>query len=394
MRTRILSSSFGALVIVACGGNASAPSPAAPTSSAVQGVAPSRNIHLRAAFDDNPTIYVGRFVPGDVKGPELDENRAAQTVCSKHFKVNEVGASQELDELVYASSQASGAVGLAAAGAVGGARGDRQSGGVLRVHYKITKKFQVQAEPEGLAACCSKNPGACTNLVVGEFLRGSGEIYATANEERNASGELGVPPVAAKASYSDTSQWRKVQSFQDTYFAFLPVATGDVNVDAKRQAAQAAEQSEKSCEFCNKLPQSDMGLYFCGVSSPSPEEAAGRDNAMQNARTQVVRWLGERLETSSKSLSTTAKGLVTDERFTTAVAKGVASRVKDEKYCSEKENSPEHRTVYRVLTFVPNDALVEAGQMAVDEVAATKSGLSDKDKAAAREAVKKAAATK
>jgi hypothetical protein len=393
LNASLVSSFVAASALVACGGgNATGPTPdVPPTSTAIQGVTPSRNLHLRAAFDDNPSIYVGRFVPADVKGAELDENRASQTVCSKHFKVNEVTASQDMDELVYSSSSSSAALGVAAPGALVNAKGERQSGGVLRVHYKISKKIQVVAEPDGLSACCAKNPGACTNLVVGEFLRGSGEIYASTTSAKSASGDVAVPPVAAQASYTDSSQWRKVQSFDNTFFAFLPVATGIVDKGAADLAAKEAKDFDKSCGFCDRLPKSDEGVYFCGISAPSPEEQAGRDNAMQNARQQVVRYLGERIETNSKALSTTAKGLVTDERYTTAVAKGLAQWVKDEKHCSEKENSPERRSVHKVLTFVPNQALADSAQKALDEVAAAKGAtLSEKDKTAAKDAVKKA----
>src|SRR5262249_3818598 len=124
-------------VVVACG-SAPGPQPQDPSPTTLKNVTPSRNLHLRAAFDDNPSVYVGRFVPTEVEDAELDENRAAQTVCSKHFKTNEVGTNQEIDELVYASSQASAALGLAGAGAFTSAHGVQARGRVLRVHYKIT----------------------------------------------------------------------------------------------------------------------------------------------------------------------------------------------------------------------------------------------------------------
>lgn len=376
------------VLVLGCGSSPSAPPE--PTSSSLTNVTPSRSLHLRAAFDDNPAVYVGRFVPPDVKDAELDENRAAQTVCSKFFKVTEVGVNQENDELLYVSSNASGSIMGASAGAVATMQGGATKARVMRVHYKLTKKIQVSSDPEGLAVCCAKNPGACTNQVVGEFLRGTGEIYAATDASRNASADLGVPPVAASASYNDASHWKRLQSFNDTFFAFVPVATGVVNASAQKASDDKVAQLEKSCDFCNHLPESDSGMYFCGVSPPAIEESSGRDAAMQSARQQVIRYLGERIETTSKTLSSTAKGLISDERYTTAVAKGMASWVKDQKHCSEKENSPEHRVVYKVLTFVPNEALASASQKALEEVAAAKGGVTEKDKQDARDAVKKA----
>ncbi|MBX3220948.1 MAG: hypothetical protein KF795_10535 [Labilithrix sp.] len=378
---------------VACGGsNATNPDPAsAPSSTSVQGVTPSRNLHLRAAFDDDPSTYVGRFVPAEVVGAELDENRAAQTVCSKYFTMKEVGVNQELDELVYASNQASAAMGVAAPGAAATGQGATSSGSVLRVRYKITKKVQVQTDAEGLSACCAKTPGACTNLVVGEFLRGSGEIYAAVESARSGSADVAIPPVVANAAYSDTSKWKKLHSFNDTYFAFLPVTTGVVNLAAKKEADAKAEQLEKSCAFCNDIPKSDSGIYFCGVSAPSPQESSGRSSAMDDARTQMVRYLGEHIQTSSSALSSTTKGLIKDERFTSSVAKGVASRVEQQKVCVERENSPERLSVYKILTFVPNAALADAAAAALEEVAAAKgAAVSPKDKTAASEAVTQA----
>lgn len=386
--------SFGAwvLLVAACGGGAGVGSNLQPEHpSSLERVTPSRNLHLRAAFDNDPTVYVGRFIPEGVAAAELDENRASKTQCSEHFKVKVVSTNQEMDELVYASSQAAAAVGLITTGGVAGARGDSSGGSVLRVHYTITKKIQVDSDPNALAACCTKNPGACTNTVVGEFLMGSGEIYQEATNSSSASGELGVPPVSAKASYADASQWKKVQSFKDTFFAFLPVATGEVNSKAAVAAEDKAARVEASCDFCRALPEDSGGLYFCGVSSPAAEEAIGRDGAMTSARTQVVRYLGEQIQTRSQALSTTAKGLVSDERFTQAVAKGLATRVKDRKHCAEKQNTPDHLVVYKVLAFIPTDALAEAASKAVDEVVAAKgTNASAADAEAAKGAVKAA----
>ncbi|HKO94502.1 MAG TPA: hypothetical protein VJU61_25285 [Polyangiaceae bacterium] len=324
-------------------------------------------------------MYVGRFIPAGLAGPELDENRAAKTACSQHFRSKLVNTSQEFDELVYVSSQAAGSLGIIAAAGAADVEGAHTSGKVLRVHYTLAKKLQVDSDPEALSACCEKNPGACTNQVVGEFLRGSGEIYEEAAEQNSASSSIGVPPVAMKASYSDTSQWRRVQAFHDIYFAFLPVATGTVNEAAAREAKADADRLEESCDFCRKLPEDPSGLFFCGVSAPSADEATGRDNAMSSARSQVVRYLGEQIETRSSSLSSSAQGLLKDERFVEAVAKGVARRVKDKRSCTEKQNSPDHLNVYKVLAFVPNEALVEVTAAAAESVAG--SALSESDKA-------------
>ena len=394
----LLRFSLVAAAVAACGGgDAAAPTPKAPTGetgSSLQRVTPSRNLHLRAAFDADPSIYVGRFVRAGQDGADLDENRASKTVCSKHFTLREVPVSQEVDELVYASSQATASLGVITPTAIVSPSGSSARGSVLRVHYTIKKKIQVDSDPDLLKACCAKNPGDCTDLVVGEFLQGSGEIYRVAETSDEGALSVGVPPVAAKASFSDASQWKKVQSFKDAYFAFLPVATGTVDHGAVDAAAAEAKRKEESCEFCRNIPQDDTqkGLYFCGVSSPAAEESAGRAAAMQNARIQVVKHLGEQIATKTTSLSSTAKGLISDAHFAETVAKGLATRVKDTKYCAEKDNNPEHTSVYKVLAYIPNDALAEAAAKAVDDaVSAPGAKVKPADAAAAKEAVKKAA---
>ena len=371
------------LVLAACGGASVPPPEASPGASSGAGglhpVAPSRNLHLRVAFDANPSVYVGRFVPAGLAQSELDENRAAKTTCSKFFSSRVEDVNQEMDELVYASSSAAASLGVAGAGAVGSAEGAASKGSVLRVHYVIKKKLQIDSDADQLKACCTRNPAECSSTVIGEFLMGSGEIYQATESTRDASGNLGVPPVAVKASVSDASRWKKVQSFNDTYFAFLPVAVGSA-------------PPLDSCDFCARLPEDPNGLYFCGVSSPAVEETVGRDAAMQSARTQVVKYLGEQIEAKSQSLSTSARGLVSDQRFVEAVARGLAQRVKDKQYCSEKQNSPEHPSVYKVLAYVPNDALVEEASKVVDEIARTDAArVKPADALAAKEAIKKAA---
>ena len=99
-----------------------------------------------------------------------------------------------------------------------------------------------------------------------------------------------------------------------------------------------------------------------------------------------MRYLGEQIETKSQSLSTSAKGVVKDERFVDAIAKGLAKRVKDKKYCAERQNSPERLSVYKVLAFVPNDAVVEEAGAAAASVGAK---LTEKDVAAIKASVSK-----
>lgn len=361
----------------ACAPSAPAGLTQAPPLTTIETTPASRGLHLRAAFDRDASVYVGRFVPRDSIGADLDENRALKTVCSEHFHAREVAVNQEMDELVSLSNAASASLGIFTGTAGGNGTATATNGKMARVHYTITKKIQVDADARALEACCNQHPGACTDRVVGEFLRGTGEIYEATSTARDLSGGGGIPAASLHASYKDESQWKRSNSFEDVYFAFLPVASG---------APDPGSQS--SCDFCTHLPDDPSGLFFCGVSPPLFDEASGREAAMRSARSQVVKFLGERIETRTDTLSSGAQGLVRSETFTSALARGVASQVKDQRYCSETENSPEKRSVYRVLAYVPNTALAQAADRALDDVS-TQHPLAASDRAAVKKAVSK-----
>jgi hypothetical protein len=373
-------------VVTACG-TASPQPPVVPDGfGEVQTVSPSRALRIRAAFDADPSVYAGHFFPAglDASSPNLDESEASNTKCSKYFSTKIVKADQEMDEYLIASSTIAGGISGSHGTAAGAASASKSSGTVYRVHYKITEKMQVVSDAEKLSTCCRENSGACTKLAVGEFVRGTGEMYALAVTDAHAQAELSIPVAAASVSYSDATKWKKVKSFNDTYFAFRPTVTGEVQ----------DVTGGTDCGFCMNLPTDDSGLYFCGVSAPAVNESDARNSAMLDARKQVVDHLGQEIVTETKQSSSLTKGLLSGTTFTTALANGLVSEVKGQKFCIEKQNSPDHLQVVKVQAYVSRTAVDHAAVLAAEKALEEKKKtekVSAADEAATKAAVGKAA---
>jgi hypothetical protein len=343
--------------IASCGTPPLAP-PAVPNSTIVQ---PTRAIHLRAAFDDDPTAYVGRFVPGTLAGAELDETAAAQTRCSEHFIHKVVSSNQELDEIAYTSTKVAGSLGAKPFAALSGST---ERAATLRVKYTLKKRMQVLVkDPAALARCCASAPDQCSNTVIGEFLMGSGEVYQMAGSQAELAASGMAKSVTGDLSFKDGVGWKRVNTFKDMYFAFLTTAA---------QIPPSAAPDDGSCGFCDNIPTSLDGTYFCGVSPPAPSEAMARDLAMRNAREQVVKFVGELLSTQASSEASLVKGYLEDKQVTTAAASGLAANVKDTRWCKAAPTSTPEGVKYtsKVLAFLAHADKKQAAQLVVDAMLA------------------------
>lgn len=345
---------LGCLLVIACG-QPEAPKP--PEARSLVSVPASSTLHLRASFDSNPSTYLGTFLPEGLPPSELSDRSGVASQCSEYMKPRTQAANQEQDEFLSVSKSAAASLGLpmAAGLSVGAGHDDTVT---LRVHYKITEKMQVEVDANGLARCCKADATQCKSKVVGEFLRGSGEIYAAYADQNGGRAGVATPQVGASIDYKSSLNWTSLSKFNDTYFAFTTRTVRDKGEDGK------------DCAWCDNLPGSVDGKYFCGVSDRAPSEVAARDLAMNHARQQVVRFMGETLETSSSSQRSTAKGLIDDAQFMRAAAAGVAASVKDEKWCPavEKLTTDGPRFQSRVLAYVPNAAIAHAAVDAIQSV--------------------------
>ncbi len=353
------------------------PPPSIPGSSVIR---PTRSIHLRAAFDSDPSAYVGRFVPDKIDTEAIDETAAAQTRCSEFIGYKVVDANQEMDEVLDASQSAAASIGVKG---ILGAHASAGSHAAARVKYTLKKRMQaIVKDPAALAQCCQAEKSACAVKIIGEFLMGSGEVYEAAGSEKEAGASNVVKSVTGTIDYKDNVAWRRVNNFNDTYFAFLTTPV---------QLA-AAPAPDASCSWCENIPTSLDGSFFCGVSPDAPSESMARDFAMRNAREQVVKFLGELLTTASKTEASLIQGYLADNQVTTAAAQGVASEVKDRTWCAPAESSTPDGKRYKskVLAFFPKSAQNAAAKTTLEAILAAPRAktMSKEDRAKLEEQLK------
>jgi hypothetical protein len=332
--------------LAACGG-ASPLAAVPPTPTGLGLPAPSRSIQLRASFDRDPSAYIGRFVPDSVADGDVDENAAAQTRCSKFIKPKTVDAEQDVDETMYVSRKASASLGLPVVASVSASSDSHDT---VRVHYSVTKKMEAEVDADGLAQCCKADSSQCSRRYIGVFVMGTGDVLQTARDSAQVGADLKVPrPISASGDYRASDGSRKKTSFKEVYFAFLTQATGGVQAQAGGGASD--------CSWCDTLPGSLDGKYFCGVSPEAPDESAARTLAMRAAREQVVQYLGQSISVKSTTTSSALAKALEDHEVVRAVAEGIASQVKDEKWCKERIPTPDGEKVRsKVLAFYPKSA--------------------------------------
>ena len=74
--------------------------------------ASNQSIFLRASFDDDPSPYIGHFLPDALAPGEIDENNAVKTRCSEFITFKEVNASGTFDEVFNSSSKVGASLGV------------------------------------------------------------------------------------------------------------------------------------------------------------------------------------------------------------------------------------------------------------------------------------------
>jgi hypothetical protein len=323
----------------------------APSSRSLASAPASSRLHVRSTPDEDPSRFLGAFVKRGVRPDDISEGDAVRTRCSSSFRVVRVPATQEFDESFEVRKEAGASVGLTAGL---GLEGSAQSTGTLRIHYRTTEKLVVEVDADALGRCCRAAPSECTDTVVGEFVRASGQVFTGTTSEQTAKAGFTHPVGTVGANAGSKNDWKAVSRFENTYFAF---ATRSVALPTV--SAGAADPTD--CSFCAQLPTSLDGKYFCGLSEPSPSESGARAAAMANAREQVLHSLSETL-----SLRTTlgpVNKLVVAER----ASNGLVSGVKDERWCPSKATATSEGPRYeaKVLAFVPKALLGKAASDAV-----------------------------
>ena len=348
------------------------------------------SIYLRVTPDGDASELIGAFIPDDIPDANLDESAAVRTRCSQFIKAKRIPASGEFSEIAAASSGAAGKVGVKSLARVelGG-----QSAEALLVRYTLLEKMQADVDEDNLARCCADAPNQCTKRFVSGALLADGNYYAATDS--GASGGLDSQalknlPVDASIVYASDMKWERQVAFQRQYFAFsarrslaggLDVASGQAAADGGAQG-RAAKPADP-CAWANDIPTDLDGSYFVGVSNPMPTEKLAREDAMRDARDQVIKYLGEFLQEAQVSMQRTVGSaadiqvLLDDRKVKESMSAGLARSVKDRKWCGPLETaSPSGmKTTMKALAFFPNAERKAAGVVALKM-------LIDKQKAA------------
>lgn len=344
----------GLCLLTACAQASAAPKTIAgmPKADAVGLTATApRTMYLRNAFDTDPSLYLGRFVPDGTEAAALDESRGMQTQCSRYITYKAVGGGGvTYDELYNASTSAGISAQIPSVGSVGvGA----SFGQTVRVKYTVDQKLiSYIADPDKFAACCTRAPDQCPAEYIGEFISGAGAVYYTVGRDLGAN--LDIKPggidldFLPKIEVKNGVSWNRGIVFpQPVYFGFKLYPNPHAGPDW-----DCATET---------VPSSAQGYYFVGVSSVMIDEAQARDDAMLNARKQVVQFIGEQIQSGEASVSSSGSdigGLATNlasESWVQGAASGVASLVQTRKTCVEKLPMPTgYQYKAKALAYVPN----------------------------------------
>lgn len=347
-----------ALVLTLAGCPSNPPKPEVPGSAIVPDP-PEKSVFIRASFDDDPSEFIGRFLPDDLAQDRIDETAAkVGGRCGKFLSKKTVNASGTFEQTFNASNGVKGSLGVKPFGSI--SAGTSSDAGLL-VKYAMTKKMLVTvSDADGLARCCESAPAECGTQMIGEFWFGTGTVSQFAGRESDISASVSKGKVDADFSYKDGWGWKRVSSFENAYFAFRTTAG-----PTKSRLCEGNWQSE--------VPQSLDGQYFVGVAAVLAPEPKAREEAMRNARREVVKYLGERLTETYSGESSTIGGALADSTLVTAAAEGLAERVKDRCWTQATSRStPEGPfTELKVLAFFPAEQEKAAQAAAIQAMADT-----------------------
>lgn len=332
------------------------------------------SIFLRITPDGDASDIIGAFLPDDVPDAQVDESSAVRTRCSQFIKPKRVPASGEYQEVAAASSGAAGKLGVKSVAKIdmGG-----QAAEALLVRYALIEKMQADVDEDNLQRCCADAPDQCSKRFIAGALLADGNYYAATEASSGAgldSKALENLPVDASVVYESDMKWERKVQFKRQYFAFSTrrsVSGGLNNSDAKSVAA--AEAADAACAWANKVPTSLDGMYFVGVSNPLPSEALAREDAMRNARDQVIKYLGEYLAEAQMSATKTVGNmadiqvLMDDTKVKESMSGGIAKSVKDQKWCGPSELGTPSGMKYtmKALAFFPNSEKKSASILAM-----------------------------
>jgi hypothetical protein len=260
---------------------------------------------------------------------------SAPSSCSEALRFREVSGAESRQELWATETGIGFSVGLPMV-EIGGSWGRKSVAGM---EYHITRKMVIDTSSlRDLEECCLRTPERCTNHYISEAWQGTGRIH------RMVTSKAGLKPVVRQlegtgsldfstgSGFTMASEWSQPQ-----YFAY------------KTTAFQLP-----SCQsYMNSLPEEDGLVLFSGVSERTESEQEARRQARDDARRQVVEYLGQEYS------------IMGDQAISRAEA--VISGVKDSLTCLDPviESTAGPRYLARVRMYVER-AELEGGMAGND----------------------------
>jgi hypothetical protein len=327
-------------------------------------------IFLRASPDGDASQLIGSFLPDEVADADVDEGSAVRTRCSEFIKAKRIPANGEFTEIASASSGASGSIGVKSIAKVemGGKTAE-----ALMVRYSLIEKMDADVDEAGLQQCCSTAPDQCSKRYIAGALMADGNYYAATDANFDAGVDLEALklanlPIDASVVYEQDMKWERKVAFKRQYFAF----------NVKKSLAgglggPVVATNPNDCSWANNVPKDLDGVYFVGVSNPMPTEKLAREDAMRDARDQVIKYLGEFLQEADQSVKKTVGSaadiqvLMDNTQVREAMSGGLAKSVKDQKWCGPIETaSPSGmKATMKALAYFPNSERKSAGIVAI-----------------------------
>ncbi len=313
-----------------------------------------QSVFLRGVFDDDPSQSIGRFLAPGTPHAGIDESNTFASRCGKFISHKVVNAGGSFDETFESSTSVGASIGVENYGKLSAKYGKN---GELRVKYTLKKKMVAVEDADGLSQCCDTAANQCGDRrIIREFYLGDGEVMQLLGTEKAVKAGGTYKVVDAEVDYKNGTAWKRVTKFENVYFAFK---TGLVAVS-----------QDIPEDWDVKRPTSLDGQFFVGTSKPASSEQAAFQDAMLDARRQVVQYIGTAISEARVQTSKNLDEVWQDASAIEAASQGIASLVKDLRQKSRQPAGPTVQFVTKVLVFVPNGKLAEMGRVLAQSLAA------------------------
>lgn len=248
--------------------------------------------------------------------------------CSSALSFKSVAATETRSELWLLDAGIGASVGLPQFGISVGGGGKSIAG----IDYQLVDKLVVDGGLEDLEECCLKSPEKCTDRYVSEVWRGPGKLHRITGSDSGIKTSLKALDKLGRIDFSTNKSWTMSSSWTpDMYFAYRT----------------AVFQPPTCKSYMDDLKEVEGKLLFTGVSRRVLSEQEARRDAQDDARQQVVKYLGENYKITGDIVATSAEALV--------------SGIKDALTCTDPvETTPEGPSYLARVRMYVDKAAVDA----------------------------------